>query len=249
MANDDRVMKETEVTVSEYLSTVSEKRQNESRLLIEMMREITGLPPVMWGPSIIGFGTVHYRYDSGREGDMPILAFSPRKAQITVYFSEGFDEYGEHLAKLGKHKTSVSCLYINKLQDVDTDVLKELLKASWKRYSQEEPKPKTVDEYIAQIPEDARERFDELREFMHRLLPDAKEVLSYGIVGFKVDTKRPRVYISGWKDHLGMYPMPKDPELARELKPYVHGKSSIWLSLDDPLPEDLIRRIVVELTK
>ena len=84
----------------------------------------------MWGPSIVGFGSVHYKYDSGREGDMGLTGFSPRKANLTLYITDGFDKYGDLLARLGKHKTSVSCLYINKLADVDQDVLRELVRRS-----------------------------------------------------------------------------------------------------------------------
>lgn len=84
----------------------------------------------MWGPSIIGFGTQHYKYDSGREGDMPRLAFSPRKASLTIYF-EGFDNYAQELKVLGKHKLSVACLYINKLTDINLDVLRTMLEKSF----------------------------------------------------------------------------------------------------------------------
>lgn len=95
------------------------------------MREISSEQPVMWGPSIIGFGSVHYRYKSGREGDMPLLGFSPRKSAITVYFSEGFSEYTTELANLGKYTTSVSCLYIKKLTDIDLSVLRQMLTRSY----------------------------------------------------------------------------------------------------------------------
>ncbi len=84
----------------------------------------------MWGPSIIGFGSQHYKYDSGREGDMPRLAFSPRKANLTVYFN-GFEKYTQELASLGKYKRSVSCLYINKLADIDFAVLRKMLEKSF----------------------------------------------------------------------------------------------------------------------
>lgn len=92
-----------------------------------MMREISGEQPVMWGPSIIGFGSIHYRYKSGREGDIPLLGFSPRKTAITIYFSEGFSDYQAELAHLGKHTTSVSCLYIKRLADIDVAVLRQML--------------------------------------------------------------------------------------------------------------------------
>lgn len=124
--------KPTDVSIESFLEKVSTTRQKEAKTLIAIMEDITGLPPVLWGPSIIGFGSQHYRYDTGREGDMPRLAFSPRKASITVYF-EGFSNYQEQLAKLGKHKLTVSCLYINQLADIDLSVLREMLERSYKR--------------------------------------------------------------------------------------------------------------------
>lgn len=120
----------TGIKVESFLESVSDKRREEARTLIAMMREISGEKPYMWGPSIVGFGSMHYRYETGREGDMPRLAFSPRKASITVYF-EGFDRYGEMLTKLGKHKHSVSCLYINKLADINLDILRKMLEQSF----------------------------------------------------------------------------------------------------------------------
>lgn len=123
--------KPTKVRVESFLETVSVARQQEAKSLITMMKDITGLEPVLWGPSIIGFGSMRYRHDSGREGDMPVLAFSPRKAAVTVYF-EGFDRYTEQLTRLGKHKSSVSCLYVNKLVDIDLAVLREMLELSYR---------------------------------------------------------------------------------------------------------------------
>ncbi len=98
----------------------------------------------MWGPSIIGFGSQHYRYETGHEGDMPRLAFSPRKASITVYF-EGFDRYTHELTVLGKHKQSVSCLYINKLADIKLDILRKMLEQSFALSTKSSTKPTTVD--------------------------------------------------------------------------------------------------------
>ncbi len=120
----------TGVPIETFLETVSDKRREESHVLIAMMQEISGEQPYMWGPSIIAFGIVHYKYDSGHEGDMPKLAFSPRKASLTIYFN-GFDEYEELLANLGKYKQSKACLYINKLTDVDTDILRKMLEQSF----------------------------------------------------------------------------------------------------------------------
>jgi len=97
---------------------------------MEMMAEVTGEPAKMWGPSIIGFGTYHYVYESGREGDTMITGFSPRKAAHSIYLISGVEREAELLAKLGKYKTGKSCLYIKRLTDVDTDVLRELVVAS-----------------------------------------------------------------------------------------------------------------------
>lgn len=93
-----------------------------------MMEEITGEKPVMWGPSIIGFGTYHYTYESGHEGDACIAGFSPRKANLVIYLTSGFADKNELVEKLGKHKASKSCLYINKLSDIDLSVLEQLVR-------------------------------------------------------------------------------------------------------------------------
>lgn len=127
--------KPTQYPVDDFLSTVGQKRQSEANTLIALMQEISSHPPVMWGTSIIGFDSVHYRYASGRQGDMPLLAFSPRKTSLTIYFSEGFEgRYEKELEVLGKHRTSVSCLYINKLDDIDLSVLEKMLIKSWKHW-------------------------------------------------------------------------------------------------------------------
>ena len=121
----------TGASVDEFMAGVENKRRREDGLvLLEMMKDVTGLEPEMWGPSIIGFGSYHYRYDSGREGDMPLVGFSPRKQSLSLYIMSGFDEYEGLLSKLGKHRTGASCLYINKLADVDMGVLRELVSQS-----------------------------------------------------------------------------------------------------------------------
>jgi len=94
------------------------------------MQEVTGEEPVMWGTSIIGFGSYHYKYTSGQEAEWFLSGFSPRKQSLTLYIMSGFDEYEPLLAKLGKYKTGKSCLYINKLADVDQDILKDLISKS-----------------------------------------------------------------------------------------------------------------------
>lgn len=96
------------------------------------MREVTGEEPSMWGTSIVGFGSYRYTYASGREGEWPLTGFSPRKQNLTLYIMSGFDSYADLLADLGKFKTGKSCLYINKLEDVDLDTLRELISQSLK---------------------------------------------------------------------------------------------------------------------
>ncbi len=114
-----------------YLESVANKRRREDALvMLELMREITGEPPEMWGSSIVGFGSYHYRYASGREGDWPIVGFAPRKQSLTLYIMPGFDRYEDLMAKLGKYKTGKSCLYINKLDDVNLETLKALIAES-----------------------------------------------------------------------------------------------------------------------
>ena len=107
-------------------------RRDDAFLLLDMMQEITGEPPRMWGSSIIGFGQYHYVYDSGREGDHMLVGFAPRKANMVVYIMPGFASYDAELAKLGKYKTGKSCLYLGRLSGVDQGVLRRLIDASVK---------------------------------------------------------------------------------------------------------------------
>ena len=109
-----------------------DKRRTDSFKVLALMEEVTGEEPKMWGDSIIGFGSYHYKYASGREADWFLTGFSPRKQSLTLYIMSGFDEYDALMAKLGKFKTGKSCLYINKLEDVDEAVLRELVQKSAK---------------------------------------------------------------------------------------------------------------------
>lgn len=102
----------------------------------------------------------------------------------------------------------------------------------------------TIDEYVASVPLAARPVFDELRQLVRVTVPDAKEVYSYGIIGYKIDDKRARVFISGWKDHVAMYPVPRDLELQEKLAPYIRGKGTLWFALNQPLPKPLIANVV-----
>jgi hypothetical protein len=108
----------------------NEAKRQDCFAILELMRQATGEQPVMWGDAIIGFGSYHYRYASGREGDSPLVGFSPRKQNITIYITSGFEQYESLLNRLGKHSTAKSCLYLKKLDDVDTTILAELVKRS-----------------------------------------------------------------------------------------------------------------------
>jgi len=117
--------------VEAFLNSVpDEKKRQDSFTILELMKQVTGKEPEMWGDSIIGFGSYHYKYASGREGDWFLTGFSPRKQNLTLYIMAGFDGYDQLLRKLGKHSTGKSCLYIKKMDDIDADVLKELVKKS-----------------------------------------------------------------------------------------------------------------------
>ena len=119
--------------VEAFLNSVpDEKKRQDSFTILELMKQVTGAEPEMWGESIIGFGNYRYKYESGREGDWFLTGFSPRKQNLTLYIMSGFDEYDQLLSKLGKHTTGKSCLYIKKMDDVNVDVLKELVKMSVK---------------------------------------------------------------------------------------------------------------------
>lgn len=132
----------TDNSVIEFLRSVEHNTRREDGLtLLEMMKEITGEEAVMWGGSIVGFGSYHYKYDSGREGDMPLVGFSPRKQSMTVYIMPGFEEYDDLLEDLGKHKLGKSCLYINKLADVDEKVLRDLIRSSYIHMKENNPFP------------------------------------------------------------------------------------------------------------
>ena len=130
--------KPTQVSVDEFIGNVEPaSKREDAKVLDAMFRKVTGEEPTMWGPSIIGYGSYHYKYESGREGDMCRAGFSPRKAKHSLYLMGGDcdDETAKvrdaHLAKLGKHSRGASCLYVNKLADVDLEVLEEMIKADW----------------------------------------------------------------------------------------------------------------------
>jgi Domain of unknown function (DU1801) len=123
--------KPTDVSVDAFLDDVEHAvRSADGKVVRAMMERVTGEPAVMWGPSIVGFGSYHYRYSSGHEGDICRVGFSPRSANLVLYVG-GFPEYEPLLARLGKHRRSKACLYVNKLADVDPEVLEEIVRRTW----------------------------------------------------------------------------------------------------------------------
>jgi hypothetical protein len=124
----DNKTEPTKVSVAAFVDTLADPvRRSDTEALIRLMQKASGEKPRMWGPSIVGFGSYHYKYESGREGDMPVIAFSPRKAATVLYGLIGFGEATALLAKLGKHSTGKGCLYIKKLADVDQHTLEALI--------------------------------------------------------------------------------------------------------------------------
>ncbi len=118
----------TGASVTAFIDTIADSvRRSDAKALVKLLRTASGEKATMWGPAIIGFGSYHYRYDSGREGDMPLLAFSPRKAASVLYNAMAGDGAAALLARLGKHSVSGGCLHIKRLADVDTEVLSRLL--------------------------------------------------------------------------------------------------------------------------
>jgi len=118
-------------SVSNFIEGIEDdSKREDSKVLLRLMEEVTGDPPVMWGDSIVGFGNYHFVYESGRELDWMLAGFSPRKQNLTIYFMGGFENQEQLLSKLGKAKTSKGCLYLKKLADIDMDTLKEMIQLS-----------------------------------------------------------------------------------------------------------------------
>lgn len=138
MAKNDLKTKVNDADVEKFLDSVdNEGKRNDSYEMLKLMKQATKEEPKMWGASIIGFGSYHYKGAGGREGDWMLTGFSPRKQALTVYLMHGMEEHADLLKKLGKHKIGKGCLYINKLDDVDRKVLKELVTVSYKRMKQQ----------------------------------------------------------------------------------------------------------------
>src|SRR5271170_4137233 len=131
MAENKNKTKPTRLSVTAFLNAITDQtRRTDAKALVKLMKSAAGENPQMWGPSIIGFGSYHYRYDSGREGDMPLVGFSPRKAATVLYNVICSNDSKVQLAKLGKHTTGKGCLYIKKLADVDQAVLESMIAKS-----------------------------------------------------------------------------------------------------------------------
>jgi len=128
MAKSTNKTQPTKLSPRKFLKSVEHPtRRADGLALLSFFNEVTGLKPKMWGPSIIGYGRYHYKYDSGREGDFLLTGFSPRKPALSIYVMPGYRDMSEKMNRLGKHKTGKSCLYINKLSDIDLDVLDEII--------------------------------------------------------------------------------------------------------------------------
>lgn len=132
MAKAENKTKATAVDPKTFVAAVEhDVRRGDAETLLDLFQEVTGLEPKMWGPSIIGYGRYHYKYESGREGEFMITGFSPRKANLVMYIMPGYTDHSAILDRIGRYKIGKSCLYINKLADVDLDVLKELIQAGF----------------------------------------------------------------------------------------------------------------------
>lgn len=132
--------KPTDQSVEDFLNTIpDEQKRADAFAILKLMKQVTRAEPQLWGSSIVGFGRYHYKYASGREGDWPLVSFSPRKQNLTLYIMAGFAGHDDLLKKLGKFKTGKACLYINKLADVDVPTLKELVKQSVKHMQATNP--------------------------------------------------------------------------------------------------------------
>ena len=128
---------ETTNSVSAFIDAVpGEQRKKDALALIKIMKEQSGFEPKMWGPAIVGFGSYHYKYESGHEGDAPLVGFSPRKTEFALYLTSAFDEKEQLLKQFGKHKTGKACIYIKKLEDINIEILKKMIANSIKFFTE-----------------------------------------------------------------------------------------------------------------
>ena len=137
MTRNENKTQETDADVLAFLATIEkDQKRDDAYKIMNMMEDISGYPAKMRGSSLVGFGTYHYKYDSGREGDMMKIGFSPRKANLVLYIMSGFEAYKDKLTDFGKYKTGKSCLYINKLADIDEGILRDMIKADVEHMNQ-----------------------------------------------------------------------------------------------------------------
>ena len=123
--------KQNDGSVEDFLNGIADERKRQDAFaILDLMRQVTQEEPKLWGSSIVGFGSCHYKYACGHEGDMCLTGFSPRKQSLTLYITSGFEQYGDLLQKLGKHKLGKACLYLNRLDDVHLPTLRELVRQS-----------------------------------------------------------------------------------------------------------------------
>jgi hypothetical protein len=140
MAKYELKTKKNKASVSKFINSIEDdQKRKDSKEIIKIIKDLTGEKPVMWGPSIVGFGSYHYKYASGQEGDWMITGFSPRKQNLTIYIMPGYDLSQDLLDKLGPHKTGKSCLYIKKLEDVHLPTLKKLILRGYKEMKKKNP--------------------------------------------------------------------------------------------------------------
>ncbi|HNL65782.1 MAG TPA: DUF1801 domain-containing protein [Ferruginibacter sp.] len=133
MAKANNKTTENNDSVAAFVKKITDAdRRKDCQAIIDIMEKQSGFPAKMWGSAIIGFGTYHYVYESGREGDAPLVGFSPRKTEFALYLSSEFDKRDELLKQFGKHKTAKACVYVKKLEDVNVDVLKKMISNSIK---------------------------------------------------------------------------------------------------------------------
>jgi hypothetical protein len=131
MAKSTNKTTETTASVAGFINAVAdETKRNDSFRLIDIMKELTGYEAKMWGPGIVGFGSYHYKYESGREGDAPLIGFSPRKNEISIYFATVYPGKEKLLQQFGKYRAGAGCIYVKKLEDIDIAILKKMIKAS-----------------------------------------------------------------------------------------------------------------------
>ena len=133
---------ETALSVKDFIKKIpDEHRQNDALAIVDIMEKQSGFPAKMWGTAIIGFGTYHYVYESGHQGDAPLIGFSPRKTAFALYLSAAFEKRQELLKEFGKHKSGKACIYIKKIEDINVDVLKKMVAASLKYSKANKNKP------------------------------------------------------------------------------------------------------------